>query len=285
MTKHIMLNGDIMPAGSPVLHHNSRAIRYGDCFTVVLRGNSSKAFFPDEYFEYMLQCMQELNYLIPETFEKSIFYNDLYLILQKNRIYKGFKVYISFIRDLDENNLELQNTSILISPEKITPEFYEIKEPGKTIDISTIQCIPQFLFEQKYSHLIENYLISKKIYPAASEIDIFLFDENKNIIRTRNSAVFFVKKDKIFIPENLPNDSLKIFTYIIIAIAEISGIKTEKLQINISDLHKFDEVFTADVINGIQYVNGIEDLRYYKNISKYLAQKLDKVIKKTLEEN
>ena len=277
-----MLNGEIMPAVSPVLHHNSRAIRYGDCFTIVLRGNSSKAFFPDEYFEYMLLCLQEFNYPIPETFVKSIFYNDLYLILQKNRIYKGFKAYISFIRNLNENNPEQQNTTILISPEKITPEFYEIKEPGKTIDISTSQSIPQFLFEHKYSHLIDNYLISKKIYPSDSEIDIFLFDENKNIIRTRNSAVFFVKKDKIFIPENIPNDSLKIFTYIIIAIAEISGIKTEKLQINISELNKFDEIFTADLINGIQYVNGIEDLRYYKNISRHLAQKLDKVIKKTL---
>lgn len=286
MTKHIMLNGNILPSSTPCIFHDNRGLRYGDCFTVSLRGTSSKAFFEDEYFDFMIDILKEKNYQIPEIFVKSVFYNDLFLILQKNRIYKGFIAHITFFRNPPSEQKIIRNnsTSILIVPEVFENEFYIFNETGLSLDYFQN---PQsdIFFDKKYFGIFNNEIYSHPKVIENKFDDLFILDKENNIIRTLNSSVFFVKDKIVYYPNKIPNDQEKVFALILIAIIELLGYKTEKKEIKINDLQKFDEIFTADLLNGVQYVSAFKNYRYFRRVSLKIANKLNSIIQKYIEQN
>lgn len=283
MIRHIMLNGEIMPANIPCISHDNRGIRYGDCFTVVMRGNSSLAFFEDEYFDFMLELLKEKKFVIPQIFVKQIFYNDLHLILQKNRIYKGFIAYMTFFKN-NSSSIKNNSTSILIVPEAIENEYYNFIEKGISIDYLHNFFVEDLFFKKIFYGIIRNQLFYIEDFSNIKCDDFLLTDKNNNIIKTTKSAIFFVKEDTIYYPENIPDDQDKVFSFIIIALAQAVGIKTIKQNIKYSDIKNFDEIFTADLINGIQYVSALQEFRFYRKTSLKLSNSLNLFLKKYIQE-
>lgn len=274
MAKHIMLNSEIIPSSSPCLYNNNRGLLYGDSFSFELRGNSSKAFFTDTYFDYMVSTMKLMGMEKPQSLKKSIFTTDLELILQKNRIYKGFYAIISVFRNSIYNN----SVSILISVDPLPNEYYTINEKGLKVDVYKKQKISPYIFDNSIFPIFNfEYTLRKEI--EEKNIDNFLLlDENSNIVKAIDSNILFVKNGHIITPSNFINNNQKTFSLFVLDTAVKCNIPVVTANIKEKDLINLDEIFFINPIYGINWVLAFKEKRYYNKVSSNLINLLNKYL-------
>src|SRR5690554_2638255 len=111
MAKYCSLNSNILLSEKTFISPENRGLLFGDSFNFEIRGNSSKAFFENEYFDFFIYCIKKIRLERSILHRKSSLVTDLELLLQNNRIYKGFKARILVFR----NDLETNSCSILMS--------------------------------------------------------------------------------------------------------------------------------------------------------------------------
>ncbi|MDD4150853.1 MAG: aminotransferase class IV [Bacteroidales bacterium] len=279
MARHLMLNSEILSADKPCLFANNRGLKYGDAFSIVLRGNSSKVFLFDQNYELFIKSMRKLKMKIPVLFKKSIFETDIELLLQKNRIYKGFTADVTIFRNPSATKISDNNTvSILITVEKTENEWFQDSNKGLKIDVADWFYIPEFISKNSFTPIYsEELLLSNNAqFPEA---DQWLLTDEKNIIlRTFDAVLFCVKGQSVFIPKNITPNYYQIFANFVLEILKEYNYQIYKANITNSDLHEFDELFLVDPINGLRWVFGYKQKRYFHKIS----EKLVKVINERL---
>ncbi len=274
-----MLNGEILPAAKPCLTNLNRGFLYADVFSFELRGNSSKAFFVDRYFEYLIATMSRLKMDRPLLLKKSIFETDLELLLQKNRIYKGFTSRVSVFRDDSQTLLPDKNSvSILITVNSFPEESYQVINNGLKLNILRNYTLPDFVFKSDVTPYFNEEMLLSSYLEEFDLDDVFITDGKANIVKTIFSGVFIIKDNKLFVPERMPNDSNKIFAEIVIDAARSLKILVLPKSIKKEDLLSADEIFCVDVVNGIRWVLGYGERRYYHKISTSIINKINEMV-------
>ncbi|HOE38055.1 MAG TPA: aminotransferase class IV [Bacteroidales bacterium] len=272
MAKYVSIDGNIQLSEKACISYNNRGLIFGDSFNFEMRGNSSKAFFEDEYFDFFIQSLKFLK------FKKSIFHRktsiltDLELLLQKNRIYKGFKARIIVFRNDTIDN----SCSIIISVDAIESEYYPDLANGLTIDVYEDYVVPEYNFEFDFTpRFSEELLLHQKLETLD---DFLLCDKNGNIIKSLNSSVFFVKNENLILPTRYVKNASKVFVDIVVKLANDLNIPVINWEIKERDLYSLDEVFLGDITSGFNRVMAFKDKRYfYKTTGKFLEALNNKV--------
>ena len=269
-----MLNRKILAANEPCLYYNNRGLVFGDAFSFQVRGNSSKSFFLNDNYQYLITTAEKLKMKIPENYKVFCLETDIELLLQKNRIYKEFSARITVFRNDDTNF-----ASILISVEALQNEYYSLNETGLKISTCENYNINQNLLKHNhYFTPVEEVLLKQQI--QNSNIDnLLITDENDNIIKTCDSNVFFVKDNHVFVPKEFINDSNKMFSEYILKIVSELNIKFSRIDIKTKDIKDLDEIFIVNPIIGINWVLAHGEKRFFRNISIKIVEKLNKTLR------
>lgn len=274
MAKYLMLNGDMLPTDKPCLMCNNRGFLFGDSFGFKLRGNSSQSFFIDEYFDYLLFALKQMRMDRTFILRKSLFITDLELLMQKNRIYKGFSADVRIFRNSDKTN----NCSVLVVPDALPNEFYAQPNKGWSVLVHKKFALSEY---DLASHISPTY--SEEFFIAADIVstgidDFLLCDNDGRIIRSTNSSVFFVKEGNLILPTKIPNNSEKVFIDIVIKEASEIGIPVVRWEVKEKDLYDLDEIFLANIIDGIVPVMAFKEKRYYNKMSLKLLKKINESV-------
>ncbi len=271
MAKYISLNGEILLSEKACISHDNRGLIFGDSFSFELRGNSSKAFFGDEYFQYFIESVKLLGYQRSILHRRSSLITDLELLLQKNRIYKGFKARFTIFR----NDLETNTCSILISVEALSAEYYTFLQEGFKILVNNDIFIPEhrFNFDITAKFNEELFLFSKL---ETNNINDFLLCDNSGcIVKSLNSSVFFVKNENLILPSRHLNNSSQIFVKIVASFAKDSNIPVVYWDVKEKDLYDLDEIFLGDIVNGLRKVTAFKNKRYFYKLSESLSKSIN----------
>lgn len=277
MAKYLMLNSEIKLASKPCLNATNRGLLYGDSFTYFLRGNSSKAFFLEDTFKYMLDCMRTLEMEVPELLKLSIFATDLELLLQKNRIYKGFSACITVFRNDSNTRVATNNTvSILIVVKAEETEKYSLNDVGLKVGVSKTFKLPDHIIENSILPIFNNTLLGIKEV-SDYQVDDYIFTDSKgSLISTSDSLLLFAIDNKLVIPSKVLENSNRFFLNIVIALAKELKIQITRTDIRQEDLLVVDEVFIVNPVNGINWVLTYKEKRYYHKISSLLVKELNR---------
>lgn len=272
MAKYVSINGNIQLSEKAFISYDNRGLIFGDSFNFEMRGNSSKAFFEDEYFEFFIKSLKSLQFKKSILHRKNSLFTDLELLLQKKRIYKGFKARIIVFRNDNISN----SCSIIISVDALENEYYPDLSNGLTIDVYKDYVIPEYSFEfdvtPKFS---EELLLHQKLETLD---DFLLCDKYGNIIKSLYSSVFFVKNASLILPTKFVNNSSRIFVDIVIKLANNLKIPVVNWDVKEKDLYDLDEVFLGDIVNGFKRVMAFKNKRYfYKTTGKFLEALNNKV--------
>ena len=282
MAKHVMLNGDIIPSAKPCVSYDNRGLVYGDSFSFELRGNSSRAFLFDEYFNYMLYCISCYGMDKPALLKSSIFAKDLELLLQKNRIYKGFSALITVFRNGSVPKLAEDNSiSILISVEALPDEYYVLNEKGIKVDILRNYKISDYVFNNNWGNVFSKELLFRKNMEENRVDDLLLLNERGCIVKATDSNAFFVKSGKIIIPERFENNYQRIFSKYVENLAVRAGIPIIAFEVREPDLMDMEEIFLVNPIFGIKWILIFRDKRYFNKISALLVKEMNKDLMKS----
>lgn len=274
MSRHVMLNGEIMPSDKPCLMYNNRGLLWGDSFSIRLRGNSCYVYDFTNNFLCIISSIELLEMEKDDNFKSKILANDISLLLKKNRIYKEFVATITIFRNSNNTEkLSNDNTfSTLISVEAITPEFYQLNKDGifteyfQQQNISIDDANQQFAME----------LLCRKTLDENKLDDLIVCDEHGNIKRSLYSDIFFLNDNTLIVAtkqERLSSNST--FSSRLIKLAESKlQMNIVKKEINKSDIKNMEAMFLADPINGIRWVVGLERKRFYQGKVEKIAYEI-----------
>ncbi|MCK9255410.1 MAG: hypothetical protein GX793_04210 [Bacteroidales bacterium] len=275
MAKYCSLNSNILLSEKTFISPENRGLLFGDSFNFEIRGNSSKAFFENEYFDFFIYCIKKIRFERSILHRKSSLVTDLELLLQKNRIYKGFKARIIVFR----NDLETNSCSILMSVDSVENEYYPELLKGFKVSVYKDYIIPESSFDFDLTPRFSEVFLAQQKLKSEGLDDFLLCDKNGNIIKSLYSSVFFVKNENLILPNRFINNSSKIFVNIVVELAKSLNIPVVNWDVKEKDLYDLDEVFLGNIVDGFNRVMAFRNKRYFYKTVEILLEELNRELK------
>lgn len=274
-----MLNSEILLASKPCINATNRGLIYGDSFSFVLRGNSSKVFLLDKYFNYMISTMKLYKMEIPGLLKKMIFQTDIELLLQKNRIYKGFSANVTVYRNESEGSIAQDNSvSILIVVKSLITEKFTLNTKGANLNICKDFIYPKFLIENSRLPIFNEGLLMHKKMQGNDKDALISCDEEGFLICSTDSLLLFSRNGNLVLPKKILDNSNKVFLDYLVFIAKSLKIVVEVEEIKQKDLLSFDEVLLVNSEYGIKWVLAYKEKRYYNRMASFLVNAANRSI-------
>jgi branched-chain amino acid aminotransferase len=235
--------------------------------------------FLSNHFERLLASMQLLGMepntqLTPELFARS-----LSRALNREKLFKGVRARLTVFRN--NGGLytpETNQTSWVCTFNALPNEFYTLNPKGLLIDIfNDYKKQPDALSSLKTANSIIYVLagIYKKTYNFD---DCLLLNTQNNIIEALSSNIFVVLANKVYSPSPQQGCLNGIMRRKVIEMCIANNISVnQEIPITEEIILQADEIFLTNAIQGIQWVGGYKQRRYFNNMSKYLVNLLNTV--------
>jgi branched-chain amino acid aminotransferase len=274
----IWLDGNILDGNNPALLASNRSFLYGDgVFETILTYGTEAKHLP-LHLARLIKGMKVLEIDIPPYLNETFISDTITRLLNKNRFFGNARVRITVFRNSDgfytpTNN----NAGVLIQTQELSTTFYELNKQGYLLDIypdikkqinklSSIKSCNSLLF------------IKAGLYRKANELDdcIILNNEDR-VAETISSNIFIVKGNTIYTPSLAEGCIPGIMREVVCKIAPTLGYEiNNQVAFSIKALMDSDEVFLTNSINGIRWVLGIKQNRYFCNASKKIIDALNR---------
>jgi hypothetical protein len=195
-------------------------------------------------------------------------------LIQKNRFFKGVDLKIIVRLLISDNSKKLLN--YLVIPSEHSEENFQLNKKGLMMGIIPGGYHPG---RELLPYLEPHHPIRQKWLSQASENSfdtICLLSPEGKLIETPNSNIFLLRASKIYTPDLAVGVTPNAIREEILSISEylaFQAVQTSALEP--AHLKQADEVFLADDYNGIRWVLGFENKRYYKKHCQQIIAKIN----------
>lgn len=273
----INFNG-ILQEDNTVISNNNRGYSYGDgLFETIKAVHGKLLFFEDHYFRLMAS-MRILRMEIPMNFTMEFLEDQIKQTLEANNLStQSGRVKIQI--DRVEGGLylpESNDVNFIISVKAIDEDFYLLNEEKYEVDLYKDHYLsPSLISTLKSNNKVINVIGS--IYAKENRLDnCLLINTNKSVVEALNGNLFLVKGTTIKTPP-LSDGCLKgiLRKQIMEIIKLLPDYTLEETSISPFELQKADELFTTNVIKGIQSITKYRKKEFKNDVAKMLLQKLN----------
>ncbi|QCE39943.1 aminotransferase class IV [Psychroserpens sp. NJDZ02] len=261
-----------------VISNNNRGYSYGDgLFETIKAVHGKLLFFEDHYFRLMAS-MRILRMEIPMNFTMEYIEEQIKQTLDANNLLEqSARVKIQI--DRVEGGLylpESNDVNFMISVKTIDADFYLLNETKYEVDLYKDHYLsPSLISTLKTNNKVVNVIGS--IYAKENKLDsCLLINTNKSVVEALSGNLFLVKGNTIKTPP-LSDGCLKgvLRKQLLEIIKLIPEYNLEETSISPFELQKADELFTTNVIKGIQPITKYRKKQFKNEVSKMLLQKLN----------
>ncbi|QXP61831.1 aminotransferase class IV [Olleya sp. HaHaR_3_96] len=261
-----------------VISNNNRGYSYGDgLFETIKAVHGKLLFFEDHYFRLMAS-MRILRMEIPMNFTMEYIEEQIKQTIDANNLAEqSARVKIQI--DRVEGGLylpESNDVNFMISVKAIDADFYLLNEAKYEVDLYKDHYLsPSLITTLKTNNKIVNVIGS--IYAKENRLDsCLLINTNKSVVEALSGNLFLVKGNTIKTPP-LTDGCLKgvLRKQLMEIIKLIPEYTLEETSISPFELQKADELFTTNVIKGIQPITKYRKKEFKNEVSKKLLQKLN----------
>lgn len=281
-TQYISYNGQIIAAKEFGITINNRSFQYGDGLFETMHAVGSQVQFFYEHIERLVESMKLLHMEVPVRFTIDTLglQKEISKLLTKNKIFKGGRVRLSVFRRAGglytPKNSEI---SYIIQALPLEHTYYELNTKGYIIDIYDEIPKPVNILSGIKSTSSLLYVMAG-IYKKEKNLDeCLLINETGNIVEGMSANIFLIKEGNIYTPP-LRSGCLKgIMRKKVIELAKNEGFTVfDEVPIKLPDIMAADELFFTNAINGIHWVMGFKQRRYFNKITKILSKKLNQEV-------
>ena len=258
----IIFNGDLIDENTNVFNAMNRSYRYGDALFETIRFQNGKAMFLEDHLERLMNGMHLLK-METKNFDADFFGKMFEKLYAENKLKGAARIRLSVFRNGGGYYLPSENSvGFTIQMVALENESYQWNEEGKRV------CI--YDGDKKSMSSISNYKTANALIYVQAALhakqqgtdDCLILNQNGNICDSIQSNVFLVKGSKIITPALNEGCVDGIMRKQIIRHAFLNKLSVVFKPINNADLVTADEMFLTNVINGIQWVERLED-KYY----------------------
>jgi len=260
MAKIVCFNDENIDNEEATLSIMNRGFKFGDGIFETVRIMNGEPLFLDRHFERLSIGIQVLGFTPDKQFTLPYLYKKILSSLETNGIKQGGKARITLYRNGFGNYKPFSSKwNYVIEVQTVNENDYRLRKEQKLIlyphytmrktifsDFKTTNCLP---------------FITAAIFAQSKNVDDVIFlNENQHITETTNANIFWVIGDEIFTPALTTGCLSGVFRNLILDTAEDLNIKTFEVETPLETLKEATEIFTTNVIAGIQPVISIEGL-------------------------
>lgn len=274
----VNLNGTILDQNEVNITLENRGYKYGDALFETLKVVHSKIFFWEDHYFRLMASMRILRMEIPMEFTMEFLEQEIIKTISVNGLAKSAaRVRLNIDRGEGGKYTPITkkiNYSIVV--DELENEFYTIDTKPYTVDLfKDYYMSPGLLSTIKTNNKIINVLGS--IYAQENSFEnCLLLNTNKNVVEALNGNLFLVKGKTIKTPP-LEDGCLKgvMRKQLIEIIAKLEDYELLEASISPFELQKADELFTTNVITGIQPITNYRKKSFTVDVATLLVEKLN----------
>lgn len=273
--QYINFNGTLVPEDMSVINADSRAFRYGDGLFETMLWRDGDVRFLDFHVERLQEGMNMLHF---EDFEKF----DRYFIRQK-------------IEELSrKNNMVGQTARARLIVFRSGGGLYG-PETNKPSYIIQLDRKPESLRDKKMGLIIDVYSEYKKPFSDLSKLksnnaliyvmaglfrkkhafdEVLLLNQQGNLCEALASNIFVFYDKVLYTPALSEGCIAGVMRRVMMDIASSEGIEVIEAEIKPEILKVADEIFCTNAVEGVQWVMGYKQKRYFNKISRIFQERL-----------
>lgn len=272
---YINHNGTLVPQETNILSADSRALRYGDGLFETMLYQNGQIRFLSFHVERLQSSMEKVHLDNPQKFDEYFIKNSTDELIRKNNMI-GQKVRIRLIVYREGGGLyaPISNTVGFILQVDRIAESLKDKKVGLIVGLYTE-------YKKPFSDLSEIKSNNALIYVMAGLYkqkfvfdDVLILNHEGYLCEGLSSNVFVYFEKTLYTPALNQGCINGVMRRVVMDIAAAEGIPVVEAQINPEIMRKADEIFCTNAVQGIQWVMGYKQKRYFNKISRVLQEKL-----------
>ena len=273
----IIFNGKIINEENLIFSQFKRAVNFGDGFFETIRVVNGNEIYFEDHFKRIESGLNFLKIDYPTSFNFNLLKNEIHSLLKINNINGGGKIKIYFFRSgLGTYKPVTNKISYVIETNKLNANLYELNKKGYLVGIfdeykKQINSLSTF----KTSNSLL-YVLASLFAEQNNLNDTLILNENNFIIESSNSNIFLLHNQKIITPPLISGCTVGIMRNVIFNLLKELNFEIIERNITETDIEISDEIFLTNVVNGVSWIGGFKQIRYYNNLSKKLIDELNK---------
>ncbi len=260
---------------------NNRSFLYGDGVFETLKIVNQKVLFLEDHYFRLMASMRIVRMEIPMNFTMEYFENQIINTAIANKCSDSARVRITVYRNEGGYYLpETNQISFIIQAKSLPNSLYSYEAIPYEVDLyKDFYIAKQLLSTLKTTNKIIH--VTGRIFAKENGFqNCLLLNEEKNVVEALQGNIFMLMDGKLITPPITDGCLNGIMRKKIISLAKsIENIEMIEASISPFDLQKAEELFTTNVIKGIQPITKYRKKEYTTNLAKQLTEKLNVLIK------
>ncbi|SKB77718.1 branched-chain amino acid aminotransferase [Sphingobacterium nematocida] len=274
-THYMNYNGTLVPEEHTIFTASSRAFRYGDGIFETMLYKDGEIRFLSFHIERLQRSMQRLSLDTAGKFDTYFIKAAADELIRKNNMLgQRVRVRLVVFREGDGLYTPDTNTTGFIFQIQSLKEPVKDKKTGLIIDLYTEN-------KKAFGDLSDLKSNNSLIYVLAGLYkkkfdydDVLILNQEGFLCEALSSNIFVYFEKTLYTPAINQGCIAGVMRRVVMDIAESEGIPVVEAQISPEIMKKADEIFCTNAIQGIQWVMGYKQKRYFNKISRILQDKL-----------
>lgn len=278
MANHIIFNGTIISTEDNPINPSNRAFRYGDGVFDTLVCSGTEPLLFEGHYQRLLSAAVLLKFNIIGYPSLENFKKQIALLVAKNKYAPYSRIRITMYRSPGGLYTPEDNSpQWIIEQEPLLTEPFELNSKGLLTGIyqdMAKQISPLSQFKTSSSLF---FVLAGLVKKENGWGDILVTNQEGRIIEGLSSNLFWIKENKIFTPLVSSGCVDGIMRREVIRLSHDLGFPVmETRGATLNELLEADELFLTNSTQGIRWIVGLNDQRYYLKITRQLAMNLKK---------
>ena len=260
---------------------NNRSFLYGDGVFETLKIVNQKVLFLEDHYFRLMASMRIVRMEIPMNLTMEYLETQILNTVIANKCSDSARVRITVYRNEGGYYLpETNQISFIIQATSLSTSLYSYESIPYEVDLyKDFYVAKQLLSTLKTTNKIIH--VTGSIFAKENGFqNCLLLNDEKNVVEALQGNIFMLMDGKLITPPITDGCLNGILRKKIISLAKsIENIELVEASISPFDLQKAEELFTTNVIKGIQPITKYRKKEYSTNLAMQLTEKLNALIK------
>ncbi|NGF57330.1 aminotransferase class IV [Parapusillimonas sp. SGNA-6] len=272
---YINHNGTLVPEDTFILTAGNRSFRYGDGIFETMLYKDGEIRFLSFHIERLQRSMQKIHLDYYNKFDTYFVKSATEELVRKNNMV-GQQVRVRLIVYREGEGLytpETNKPSFVLQVHKVGDERRD-KKVGLIVDLYTEYKKPYSDLSDLKSNNALLYVMAGLYKKKFNYDEVLILNQEGNLCEALTSNIF-VYYDKVLYTPALNQGCIDgVMRRVVMDIAAHEGIPVVEAEINPEIMKSADEIFCTNAVQGIQWVMGYKQKRYFNRISRILQERL-----------
>jgi branched-chain amino acid aminotransferase len=279
MMSYVIYNNKLFQENHVPINFNNRAFKYGDSIFETIRCNGHYPLHFSLHYNRLRKALLSLKMDIASFPRKEELQDSIVKLLHKNKNFGASRVRLQAFRSGDGlYTPECNHVDFIIESKPLALPTYQLNEKGLLVDVYP-DMKKVFSPVSYFKNGNSMHYVLAGIYKQENGFnDCLLLNSENRIIEASSSNLFWITGAKVFTPSVFSGCVDGVMRQVLMTILSerynISVIETQGIPEE--ELLRADEVFLTNAIQGIQWVVGFKEKRYFNHQVKQLIKDVNR---------